>query len=203
MSYAELLEAAKRDPDSVDFRELRLACAKTDDYNPYYLDDKDASSINDLMEQGDMAGAAQQVNQLLEANYLDIQWHIAAAAIYHELGDGLRTDYHKRFAFRLLDSILDYGDGKTPETAFIVINVGEEYAVLRALRLELKQQSLIELGGHSYDQIDGIQPDTGETCTLYFNIDLPFSTLSHISKPAAGSGYVGEERKKWWRFWKK
>jgi hypothetical protein len=53
--------------------------------------------------------------------------------------------------FRLLDSILASGDGRSPETAFHVFQVKEEYVVLKYFRLNMVQQELLEQGVQHFD----------------------------------------------------
>ncbi len=72
----------------------------------------------------------------------------------------------------LVESVLASGDGKSPQTAFTVISVGEEYAILRALNLRVESQALIE--GH----IDAltVEGEHGES-TIYFNPAAHFRRL--------------------------
>ena len=70
----------------------------------------------------------------------------------------------------LIRTILATGDGKTPETAFAVIAVAEEYAIIGALGLKRGQQALINKDGHSYDLMRVTTKD-GAMERLYFNID--------------------------------
>jgi len=46
----------------------------------------------------------------------------------------------------LVRSVLGSGDGKSLETAFVVIAIDEEYAVMAALSLRLVSQALVNLG---------------------------------------------------------
>jgi hypothetical protein len=77
-----------------------------------------------------------------------------------------------------IDSILDSGDGRTPETAFIVIETGEEYALLGMTGFEVIRQSLIKSNGHSYDKMEVKHRKTGETAVFFFNVDIPFNWLN-------------------------
>jgi hypothetical protein len=73
----------------------------------------------------------------------------------------------------LIDSIRSSGDGKSPATAWVVISVDEEYAVLRALGFKPSGQSLLRQNGHSYDVMK-TKSDDGTEQTFYFNVDIPF-----------------------------
>ena len=66
------------------------------------------------------------------------------------------------------------GDGKTPLTAYQVINVHEEYVLLRFLHIGLpKSQSYLHQDGHAYDVITFEDPDSKEEKKMYFNVDIP------------------------------
>jgi len=71
----------------------------------------------------------------------------------------------------VLDSILRSGDGRKPETAFQVIALSEEYAVMHHLGLRVAGQSLIHVGEHSYDLLRGVDPQSSGQQEVYFNID--------------------------------
>ena len=73
----------------------------------------------------------------------------------------------------LVDAILASGDGRSYETAFHVINVHEEYTVLRILRLQPAGQSLREHNGSQFDVMEATAPGSDKKIELFFNIDLP------------------------------
>jgi hypothetical protein len=77
----------------------------------------------------------------------------------------------------LMDSILSSGDGRDFATAFRVISVDEEYAVLRIMRIERVTQSLVERDDSQFDILSVKDPDSGKEFQLYFNIDLPMKWL--------------------------
>lgn len=178
MEYAELLAAAKLNPTAADFTELRLACTKSPEYAPYaieFMHAKTRKSLEKALDENNMQGAIEAINRILETHYLGIDVHMAAVFVYERMGDEARSTYHRKFAEGLLESIHQSGDGLSYETAFIVIDVREEYAVLEALDAELIQQSLTGHGGHQFDVLEVRDRRTGQTAAqpLYFNIDLP------------------------------
>ena len=74
----------------------------------------------------------------------------------------------------LVESVLTSGDGRSPETAWVVISVPEEYAILRALRARQVSQTLLE------DQrVDAVEVETrnGERVTVYFSPRAHFQRL--------------------------
>ena len=78
----------------------------------------------------------------------------------------------------LVDSILDSGDGRDFASAFKVITVEEEYAVLRVLGLRVMGQALVTHDGSQFDQMQVKEPKSGKELVLYFNIDLPLNWLN-------------------------
>jgi hypothetical protein len=73
-----------------------------------------------------------------------------------------------------LKSIADSGDGKTPETAFQVIEVHEEYILLHSLGVGVPEsQSLLHKKGHSEDEIKYQDPASKQDVTIYFKLDIP------------------------------
>lgn len=197
MEYADLLAAAKRNPATADFTELRLAYARSSEYAPYPFRPLEKAlgaenirspehgpytipSLEKALDENNMQGAIEAINRILETRYLDRHVHATAAFVYEKIGDEARSTYHRKFAEGLLESIRQSGDGLSYETAFIVIDVREEYLVLGVLDAELIQQSLTEHGGHQFDVLEVRDRRTGQTAAqpLYFNIDLPVQRLN-------------------------
>ena len=83
----------------------------------------------------------------------------------------------------LIDSILKSGDGKSEESAFVVIQVAEEYSMLRVLGLRPSIQALIHAQGHSYDRFQTKSNDTGQEVVVFFNVDRPLALLGRELRP--------------------
>ena len=65
--------------------------------------------------------------------------------------------------------IISRADGKSPETAFKVGSVREEYEVLMALGLTPKSQALV-VKKKPYDLLTAIDPSTGSEREVWFDI---------------------------------
>ena len=91
----------------------------------------------------DWEAAARSAEVRLQACPVDIEMHAYASAALEKLDRGPEAQQHIDWYNGLIDSVLESGDGKTPETAFVTISVMEEYAILRAFRLKRKSQSLV------------------------------------------------------------
>lgn len=95
---------------------------------------------------------------------VDILAQQITATALSKLGREPEAQAHVRMYRGLVDSILASGDGRTPGTAFVVISISEEYAVLRVFQLKPARQALLDGG------IDAFTVSAeGGTATIYFN----------------------------------
>ena len=63
------------------------------------------------------------------------------------------------------------GDGKTPETAFVIGGrVPAEYQVLGILGLRPQMQAFTTIRGCSFDVLTARDPDSGEARPVYFKL---------------------------------
>ncbi len=176
-------------------RKLRLEYAASPAYNPYASETgesrKRASEL--LEEKKDFAGAIAEAAKGLEHDRFNIQLLMTKAAAHRAAGDIAQADETRQRWMALMDSILESGDGRSFETAFQVISVDEEYAVLGIFRLEMENQRLIEHEGHQYDVLEARSPKSGNTLTIYFNIDLPKQWLDKRLRGADAEAETGSE----------
>ena len=130
----------------------------------------------------DCATAAHDADTILAADYVDIDAHLVADVCSRQLGDTATADLHRMTAHGLLRSILQSGDGKSPDSAYTVIAVAEEYSLLGLLHLKLTRQSLVSQQNHAYDRMDVTDAD-GKGDTVFFNVDRPMSWMQdHLQK---------------------
>ncbi|HXP75499.1 MAG TPA: DUF4919 domain-containing protein [Stellaceae bacterium] len=181
-TYEQMVAHAKTGEPGVDYQALRFAYAAKPDFNPYGLT---GASHRDAMfkayQAGDCATAVKEAVQLLDVNFVNMDGHIVSDMCYSRLGkDAERTREHA-IAAGLIHSIMDSGDGKTQQTAYVVISVDEEYSILRVLGLKPGRQSLVQGDGHKFDQLDATKPD-GQTQSLFFNVDRVFAAYGNILK---------------------
>lgn len=73
-----------------------------------------------------------------------------------------------------IEAILKTGDGKSQDTAYKVRNVGEEYALIRALGLRPGEQALLVKDDKAWDLMTVIDPKTGKKVEIYFDISSFF-----------------------------
>jgi hypothetical protein len=128
------------------------------------------------------ADALKNADIVLAADYVDMDAHFVEYIAHRELKNAEQAEFHKFILQGLLDSITHPGDGKNFETAYQVIQVHEEYVVLRFMGLMPSKQSMAEKNGHSYDVMETLNPESNEKVTLYFNIDIEEKHLKESLK---------------------
>jgi hypothetical protein len=167
--YRELVTAAKSG-QPVDWQALRFAYADSSGFDLVGRKSADArKAMNEALRASDYAGALVQANLIIDQAYVDIDAHIVSDIANTKLGNAAEAKKQHAIVIGLLQSIRT-GDGKTPETAFTVITVGEEYSLIRVLGLRRQQQVLIAKGGHHYDVLD-VTDEDGRSQKLYFQVD--------------------------------
>jgi len=174
--YYSLLDSVKN-VLSNDFFTLRMAYTKTKVYDPYDVEiDNLRKKIKLNIEEKKFEEALEIANIILEKRYIDIKTHSYCSYIYEQLDDSAKSKYHRDIYNGLLNSIYFSGDGKSPKTAFIVMEISEEYDLLNYLRLNQSEQYLIIKDGYSFDRIKVF--DENIETELFFNIDLALKRFS-------------------------
>ncbi|MBS1913912.1 MAG: DUF4919 domain-containing protein [Bacteroidetes bacterium] len=169
--YDALVERLKHNDTTVDFASMRRLLSKV---NPAAVTGGMLlhKPILDALQDRDMKRTYRLALEAIDRNYLDVRAHILASIAAHKLGNDSAWKHH-RFVFGgIIRSILGSGDGETPETAYEVISVDEEYATLSALGLEPRGQSIDHDAGHTLDVLKAMNPDTKAVRKIYFNADI-------------------------------
>jgi hypothetical protein len=175
--YYEALDSVKKGLTN-DFFTLRMAYTKTKDFTPYdvKLSEVHKSIVNSI-KSSKYDEALALADSIFQYNYVDPKMHLYCGHIYRQLNDTAKSNYHYSCYEGLINSIIQSGDGRSAETAFIVITTDEEYAVLNWYRLKLIEQSLINIDGHTFDLIQVEDEKANAEYEIYFNIDIPFGSL--------------------------
>lgn len=171
--YATLLASLKAGNTRIDYTRLRLSFVDS----PEQKHAKDPSDAEKAMfaalNAKDFNKALQQAEIVLDGEYVNIDAHFVAFAANREAGASDKAAFHKAIFVGLVNSIRESGDGKSPETAWVIISVNEEYVLLRALGFKPSGQSLMMKNGHAYDVMKVNDVKDGSEETLYFNTDIP------------------------------
>jgi hypothetical protein len=170
--YAGLLASLKAGNTDIDYTRLRISYMES----PERQKAKDVSNPEKAMfkslSRKDFPEALKVAETVLASEYINMDAHFIAAMAHREMGDTERAEFHRTVFRSLIDSIRNSGDGKSMETAWVVVTVHEEYVVLRALGYQPSGQALLEKDGHSYDQMKVKNAEDGTEQTIYFNIDI-------------------------------
>ena len=181
-TYESLLERVKKSDPAMDFTALRYAYADNPPKDAKKVEPEASKTMFSAYRSKDYGKAIEYAEKILNGSYVDINAHLVAAAAYKEKKNAEKERFHRYVAEGLIKSILNSGNGKSRETAFVVISTSEEYVILRVLGLMIGSQSLESADGHHYDRLDANDPNTNKTVTLYFNIDRPYGALEKLFK---------------------
>lgn len=177
--YKTLVGQAKMRDTTVNFTALRFSYTHTKAFDPY---DFNGEGFDEMMwkafSEASYDKAVAWAAKILDKDYTDIDAHLVSEVSYEELGDTVLSWHHSWIAFGLIESILTSGDGQSTESAFVVIDISEEYSVFRVLGWERRQQSLLESEGGGYDAWEVYDPDGDSTFMVFFNIDIPLNNLT-------------------------
>ena len=174
--------AAKPGDPSVDWAALRFAYADRPSFN--VMGDQAEDALQKAMFQAlttkDYPGAVAKADQILGSDYVDADAHLILAICAKQTGDDATADAERTIALSLWKSI-ETGDGSSAAAAFTVIDVAEEYSLMRAKGRRVTQQALVASGGHSYDVLSTIAQGSapagsgaapaGDPRDFYFLID--------------------------------
>lgn len=180
--YSDLLERLQAADMTIDFSELRQSYIQSDEYKPYRDDIlENQTKMQKALKKGDFAKARTAAESILNKDYLNLEAHLICQICSDSLGDVGRAQFHGWVLDGLLDAILASGDGLTQATAYHVLTVSEEYAVLDVLGLRSEQQSL-EHGddGSSYDVFRAKDKSSGEKREIFFDITPMMAALDKM-----------------------
>lgn len=170
--YAKLVAALKAGNTNIDYARLRLSYVESPERKKAKDTSADEKAMSQALQAKDFAGALKHADAVLDNDYVNLDAHFVAYVAERELGDANKAEFHRTVFRGLIDSIRNSGDGKSPEKAWVIISVHEEYVVLRAMGLRPSGQSLVGKNGHMYDVMKA-KDENGKEETFYFNTDIP------------------------------
>ena len=172
--YATLLASLKAGKTDIDYARLRISYMDSPEYEAAKDVSESGKAMIEALNKKDYPAALKNVEIVLDSEYVNMNAHFVAIVANREIGAKEKSDFHSAVFHGLIKSILDSGDGKSLEKAWVVINVQEEYVLLRVLGFAPSGQSLVNKDGHSYDVMKVKDADDGTERTFYFNVDIPF-----------------------------
>ena len=182
-SYPDLLAKLKGGDISIDYKALRIAFSQTQDSGPYGSDRDVRRKMYSALNGKKYKDAIKAADEILRSEFVNADDHAVKSIAYRALEDTQKADFHKAVYLGLLNSIITGADGKTADTAFVVISTEEEYSVMRALGYSVLSQSLVHQGDHTFDVLSGTDQKTNAPVTVYFNIDIVWKAETNMFSP--------------------
>lgn len=175
--YQQLVKEAHENIAAANFAEIRAAYGKSSFIEAYGADSlwKDLVRLAKKAFKDNDAEAEKAYRKLLREDFAYYLTHINAMDAHDKLKADLDRDFHRQAARGLLGALFASGDGKTPETAFEVLDLDEENYILRHYQLKKEGQELVHMKNHAYDLITAKDVETGEKFEIYFQIDIVIS----------------------------
>src|SRR6202046_2280753 len=171
--YADMLTRLRNGDMFMDLRAFRVAEALKSGPHASKLETEERAAFRNIAASGDWTGALNSAKRALERNYASPIAQYDAMAAYQALGKTVEAAAHEKILNALLDSIRQFGDGKSPETAYLVVTVQEEYIFLnRVLHARATSQTWGRKGGHFYDRLSVLDSTTDQIQYLWFNADF-------------------------------
>ncbi len=171
--YAALLKLVLKGDGNVDYRAFRIAGARRLGSDASMIEVKERTTYKQLLASGDAAGALTAAEAFLDKDAANAIAQFDAMLAYQALKRPEDAAIHEKVLDKLMDSIQRSGDGNSPETAWFVVTTQEEYLLIRrVLGLTPKSQALVHDKGHVYDKLQAVDPKTGRTQDLWFNVDF-------------------------------
>lgn len=166
-------------PSADDYTALRMAYAAQPDFNSYWNMDTERHAVMEAIRSKDFPKATALAKIWLEKVPVDAEVHYLRAHFLKKAGDIAGSMHHFHCFYGLMRSITSTGDGKSPATAWKVISVSEEYALLNEIDAELIDQSLVD----SCDKMHIKLPNGTET-DLYFDVTISLAGTARQFNPA-------------------
>ena len=180
---SDILNKVKAGETDVDYAALRLNCARTS----WYV--KRKQSKIDEMNRKMYAAAGEKnyaevkklANSILDINYLNMTAHRMLSWASEALGDSVESKRHLDIELGLLRSIGQSGSGKNCREGKVVIDVEEEYFVMRIMGWKLKRQQTVSDGDNTCDLMQVVDSE-GKERNEYFNVNIVFENYSRKYK---------------------
>jgi Domain of unknown function (DUF4919) len=171
--YAVIRARVQQGDMTVDFRAFRLAAALAAGPHASAMESAERVAFKNLLGSGDYHGALDSAERALDRNYASIVGHFDAMVACQKLNKSEEAALHEKLMNALLDSVGRSGDGESPDTAWFVVTVQEEYIFLRlVVDVIPKSQSLVNQDGHAYDRLEVVDRKTNQSKSVWFNTDV-------------------------------
>jgi hypothetical protein len=167
---------------AIDWTQLRNLYVQTSFYDPY----GGAQAIWYSLQRAGMQVVANPSDEnvkayrdLLNKHFAHYRSHLQAIDLWNKTKTSVINKILHENAFRdILRSIRLTGDGKSPETAFKVIDPAEEHMILKTFHYRLVGQEFRQNNGQFWDVLKYVNPQTAspdgkaEPQEMFFNVNV-------------------------------
>lgn len=191
-AYEDLVGKAQAGDTDLDFTALRISYTQTQNYDPYSAGSmalvRDAFQATNVK---DCKTAIEKADAALEMDFTNADMHMLRSNCLDQAGDKDRAMRELALARGLFNSIKASGDGKSADTAYVVVTLREERLVLAVL-LDAREtaQALLSTSKGPVDELTATNAKTGAVTKVYFNVNALFQgEMRHLQgKPPAAKG---------------
>ncbi len=164
-------------PDVSFFTKLRMDYAQQKDSRPDWGLNEDRNAIMVANLAKDYEKVFELSERWLAKVPIDAEIHKVRSNAAAALGDIKSYMHHRSFAYNLMQSLIQSGDGLTPNTAFKIVSLQEQYSVLEDFGARIRGQS-------TTDEIDKATCalSNGKIVNLYFDWSIPIKALKAKSE---------------------
>ena len=175
-----------------EFRYIYYGSIYSDYYSPYRTSDNEKRFI-EKFNQKKFEEAITYGNEVLKENPVNLRFLFRMFICYQELHDITTAYQYASMYYPLLNVILHSGDGRSKQTAFVVVSVSDEYVILNELELTWTTQALsgrtdiftVKRKGEVEPIIiekKGKKSKRGQTNSesIYFDVSKPMETLQRL-----------------------
>jgi hypothetical protein len=166
-----------------DWKEFRLAAAEGGtsyfDWHPV------RNQFMQELNAGDLKAVLKRANEITKHNLAEPEGHLLAMMAYQKLGQQTDAAFEHDVVAAYLASITGSGDGKSSDSAYFVVNEGEEYFFINiVMGVGLPEsQSLVSKDGHSFDLLKIKNRDNAEQ-EVWFNVDTSMNSMKEAIEGA-------------------
>jgi hypothetical protein len=175
-AYEDLVAKAQAGDADVDFTALRTSYTQTQNYDPY-----SAGSVALTREAFQAANAKdcktalEKADAALKLDFTNADLHMLRSNCLDQAGEKSQAMLELSLGRGLFNSIKASGDGKTPDTAYVVVTLREE-GLLLAVLLDAREtaQALLSTSKGPVDELTATNLKTGTVTKVYFNVNALF-----------------------------
>jgi len=161
--------------DPIDVADFRTRYAERGGLRERCESDRPLDAAYMQADAADWKALVELSGRWLERCPIDIDFNRLRAKALYEVRRMPESQDHMRWFRELVAAALASGDGSSAESAYVVLTVSEEYALMRALEVTPLRQLWAPDGVHAYE----VRSGAGRTSTLYFNPSTRMSRLLH------------------------